>query len=149
MFHRITLIGRVGQDPEMRYTPEGVAVANFSVATTTQVKKQTDTGERPCPQGWKESYNGKYWEVTTWWRVSCWRGLADTVVQYLQKGRQVYVEGEVRGVAEDGVLNPRVWFTTDGTARASFEITARTVKFLGSSSNSSITREEEPPQDFF
>lgn len=132
MFHRVTLIGRVGREPEMRYTPEGVAVANFSVATTETVsKKGFNDQDRPCPTGWKESYNGRNWEVTTWWRVTCWRGLAETVNQYLQKGREVFVEGQVNGEAAEGTLRPQVWTGNDGVARANFEITARTVKFLG------------------
>jgi single-strand DNA-binding protein len=129
MFHRVTLIGNVGQEPQMRYTPDGVPVTSFSVATKTTLSKET----RPqCPQGWKESFNGRNWEVTTWWRVSCWRGLAETVNQYVRKGMQIFVEGEVAGEANNGNLNPRVWTGNDGVARASFEITARTVKFLGS-----------------
>ena len=60
MFQRVTLIGRVGQDPQMRYTPDGTPVTNISVATTEVVSKtMPGGGERPCPQGWKESYNGK------------------------------------------------------------------------------------------
>jgi len=70
MFHRVTIIGRVGQAPEMRYTPAGAPVCNFSVATTSTLSK---TASPECPKGWKESYNGKNWELTTWWRVSCWR----------------------------------------------------------------------------
>lgn len=131
MFHRVTLIGRVGQDPEMRYTPDGTPVTSFNLATSTTLSKNTPSGERSCPKGWKESYNGRNWELTTWWRVTCWRGLAETVNSYLSKGRQAFVEGEVAGEAVDGRLNPRVWTGNDGVARASFEITARTVKFLG------------------
>jgi single-strand DNA-binding protein len=133
MFQRVTIIGRVGQDPQMKYTPAGVPVTNFSVATTEFVSKTLPGGgERECPQGWRESYNGKGYEVTTWWRVACWRGLAETVNSYVSKGRQVYVEGTVSGEASDGTLNPRVWSGQDGVSRASFEITAQTVKFLGS-----------------
>jgi single-strand DNA-binding protein len=128
MFHRVTLIGHVGQEPQMRYTPAGVPVASFSVATKTTVSKETTP---QCPAGWKESYNGRNWEVTTWWRVTCWRQLAELVNQYVRKGMQVFVEGEVAGEAANGNLNPRVWTGNDGTARASFELTARTVKFLG------------------
>ena len=107
MFHRVTLIGRVGQDPQMRYTPDGTPVTSFSVATTTTLGKTLPGGgERPCPNGWKESYNGRNWELTTWWRVTCWRGLAETVSSYLTKGRQVFVEGEVRGEA---AAHPACW----------------------------------------
>lgn len=135
MFQRMTLIGYVGQDPQMRYTPDGTPVTDFSVATKETVSKtKFDGSERPCPQGWKESYNGRNWEVTTWFRVTCWRGLAEAVNQYVNKGQMVFVEGTVRGEASDGSLNPRVWTGNDGVARASFELTARTIKFLGKGS---------------
>jgi single-strand DNA-binding protein len=151
MFHRVTLIGNVGQDPQMRYTPDGVAVTTISVATKETISKSMPGGgERSCPQGWKESYNGKNWEVTTWWRVTCWRGLAETVNQYLSKGQQVYVEGQVGGEAAEGTQNPRVWTGNDGVARASYEITARTVKFLGSRGEtpSGPPMGEPPPESF-
>ncbi|MFC2036697.1 single-stranded DNA-binding protein [Chloroflexota bacterium] len=147
MFHRVTLIGNVGQDPQMRYTQDGTPVTSFSVATSTSLSKAT----RPeCPNGWKESYNGKNWELTTWWRVTCWRGLAETVNQYLTKGRQVFVEGEVGGESVDGNQNPRVWTGNDGVARASFEVTARTVKFLGGRGDSAAGAPigEPPPEGF-
>ena len=121
----MTIIGRIGQDPEMRYMPDGTAVTNFSVATTNS------TGhDRACPKGWKESYNGKRWEVTTWFRVAAWGKLAETVNQHCKKGMLVFVEGELAGEASDGNLNPRVWAGKDGAARANFELTARNVKFL-------------------
>lgn len=132
MFQRVSLIGYVGQDPEMRYTESGVPVTSFSLATKETISKSLpDGGERPCPNGWKESYNGRNWEVTTWWRVTCWRGLAETVTKYVGKGRMLFVEGVVQGEAHDGALNPRVWTGQDGTPRASFELRADTVKFLG------------------
>jgi single-strand DNA-binding protein len=147
MFHRVTLIGRVGQDPQMRYTPDGIPVTNFSVATTTLRSKERTTD---CPNGWKESYNGKNWELTTWWRVTCWRDLAETVNSYLSKGRQVFVEGEMSGDAANGSQNPRVWTGNDGVARASFEITARTVKFLGGRDEGAAgpPLDEPPPEGF-
>lgn len=147
MFHRVTLIGRVGQDPQMRYTPDGVPVTNFSVATTIMRNKERTPD---CPNGWKESYNGRNWELTTWWRVTCWRDLAETVNSYLSKGRQVFVEGEVSGDAANGSLNPRVWTGNDGVARASFEITARTVKFLGGRDEGTAGApvSEPPPEGF-
>ncbi len=137
MFHRVTLIGRVGQDPQMRYTPDGVPVTSLSVATTSRMGKTLPTGgERPCPSGWKDSFNGKYWELTTWWRVTCWRQLAETVNQYIHKGMLVFVEGEVTGDARDGQQWPRTYTANDGTVRAAnYEITARTIKMLS-------TREE-------
>jgi single-stranded DNA-binding protein len=68
MFHRITIIGFVGQDPQMRYTEDGTPVCNFSVATRQVVSKERIA---TCPDGWKESLNGKNWELTTWLRVTC------------------------------------------------------------------------------
>jgi single-strand DNA-binding protein len=148
MFHRVTLIGNVGQEPQMRYTPDGVPVTSFSVATTQTISKE----QRPeCPNGWKESYNGRNWELTTWWRVTCWRGLAETVNAYVSKGRQVYVEGEVTGDSSNGTQNPRVWTGNDGVARASYEITARTVKFLGGRGESEAAGPsvgDPPPEGF-
>jgi single-strand DNA-binding protein len=152
MFHRVTLIGRVGQDPQMRYTPDGTPVTSFSVATTTTLGKTLPSGgERPCPNGWKESYNGKNWELTTWWRVTCWRGLAETVNTYLTKGRQVFVEGEVTGEARDGQQWPRTYTSGDGTVRAAnYEITARTVKFLAAPEEGAAGPPigEAPPEGF-
>ena len=147
MFQRVTLIGNVGQDPQMRYTPDGTPVTNISVATKTTVSKDKSPN---CPTGWKESYNGRNWELTTWWRVTCWRGLAETVNQYVNKGMQVFVEGEVSGEAVDGSQNPRVWTGNDGTPRASFEITARTVKFLGGRGDaaSGAPVGEPPPEGY-
>jgi len=149
MFHRVTLIGNVGQEPQMRYTPSGVPVTTISVATKTSVSKER-TPE--CPNGWRDSYNGRNWELTTWWRVTCWRGLAETVNQYVNKGMQVFVEGEIKGDAVDGSQNPQVWTGKDGTPRASYEITARNVKFLGgrgeAGSGAGAPTGEPPPEGF-
>jgi single-strand DNA-binding protein len=127
MFQRVTLIGRVGRDPEMRYTQDGTPVTNFSMVTSRLINKERNPD---CPTGWKESYNGKYWELATWWRVTAWRFLAETVNQYVTKGMTVFVEGEVSGETVDGNVNPQVWTGNDGVARARFEITARDVKFM-------------------
>jgi single-stranded DNA-binding protein len=75
--------------------------------------------------------------------------LAETVNQYLSKGRQVFVEGEVSGDAADGNQNPRVWTGNDGVARASYEITARTVKFLGGRDEAAGPPTGEPPPEGF
>lgn len=151
MFQRVTLIGHVGQEPQMRYTPDGTPVTNFSVATKETIsKKKFDGSERPSPAGWKESYNGKSWEVTTWWRVTVWRGLAETVNQYVTKGMLVFVEGAVQGEAANGTLNPRVWTGNDGEARASFELTARNVKFMSRAGEGTAGAPagEPPPEGF-
>jgi single-stranded DNA-binding protein len=68
VFHRVTIIGFVGSDPSLRYTPEGTPLCNFSVATRQVVSKERAA---TCPTGWKESLNGKNWELTTWLRVTC------------------------------------------------------------------------------
>ena len=152
MFQRVTLIGHVGQDPQMRYTPDGTPVTDLSVATKESISKtKFDGSERPCPQGWKESYNGRAWEITTWWRITCWRGLAENVNQYVTKGMLVFVEGIVQGEAEDGTLRPRVWTGNDGVARASFELTANTVKFMsrrGEGGGGAAPLGEPPPEGF-
>ena len=146
MFHKITLIGNVGSDPEMRYTGSGVPVATFSVATKATVRKEKTPD---CPEGWKDSYYRRHWELTTWWRVTVWRGLAEICNEFLAKGARVYIEGEIRGEAVDGCQNPRIWTANDGTPRASYEITARTVKFLSTPSRSeSEAYGEAPPAGF-
>jgi single-strand DNA-binding protein len=133
----------------MRYTPSGTAVTHFSVATKTSISKER-TPE--CPDGWRDSYNGRNWELTTWWRVTAWRQLAEMCNQYLSKGRQVYVEGEVNGSAANGSQSPRVWTGNDGVARASYEITARTVRFIGGRGDRvegmGPEEPEEPPPGF-
>lgn len=150
MFQKTTIIGNLGSDPEMRYTPAGVAVTNFSVATTTKISKESNPN---CPDGWKESYNGSGWELTTWWKVTAWRSLAELCNQYLAKGRTVYVEGEVNGTAINGSQYPRIWVGDDGNPRASFELTARVVKFLGgrgdSQSSGAPTEDEQAPPPGF
>jgi len=150
MFHKVVIIGNLGRDPEMRYTPSGTAVTNFSVATSTRISKETNP---ECPDGWKESYSGTSWELTTWFRVTAWRQLAEMCNQYLAKGRTVYVEGELNGTAENGSRSPRVWTGSDGVPRSSFEITARTVKFLGgrgdrTEGGGGAEGPEEPPPGF-
>ena len=145
MFHKVILIGNLGSDPEMKYTPSGKAVTTISVATTTKITK----GDRPCPDGWKESYNGKSWELTTWWRVSTWGNTAEACNQYLAKGSQVYIEGEVNGAAVDGKQNPRVWTGNDGVPHASYEVTGRVIKFLGGrgegAGTGAVRDQDEPP----
>ena len=106
MYQEFTIIGNVGRDPELRYTQQGVAVCDFSVAVNKRYK--TSSGEQR--------------EETTWVRVTCWRGLAETVGQYLKKGRQVFVTGE----ASVSAYTDRA-----GQPAATLELTANTVKFLG------------------
>ena len=114
MFHRVIIIGNLGTDPELRYTPQGTPVAHFNVATNRRWTNQ----------------DGTPGEETVWWRISAWGRLGETCNQYLSKGRQVFIEGEL--VPDPQTGGPRVWYDRDGQPRASFEVRARTVKFLGS-----------------
>jgi len=113
MYHKITIVGNLGNDPEMRYTPSGVAVTRFSVASNRRW-----TGADGTPS-----------EETIWFRVSAWRNLAETCNQYLSKGRQVLVEGRLVPDKETG--GPRIWTGNDGVPRASYEVMALDVRFLG------------------
>jgi len=113
MYHKITIIGNLGRDPEMRYTQDGTPVTNFSVATDPR-------RNRP---------DGSQAEETIWFRVSAWQRLAETCNEYLQKGRQVFIEGRLKPDPATGA--PRIWTGNDGVTRAQYEITAFTVRFLG------------------
>lgn len=110
MWQKIMLIGNLGSDPDMRYTPSGVPVASFNVAVNRR---------------WKAP-DGTMQDKTTWFRVTAWRQLAETCHQYLAKGRMVLVEGEVEVGA---------YMAQDGTPRGTLEVTARDVRFLGSRSD--------------
>jgi single-strand DNA-binding protein len=105
MFQRTTVIGHLGKDPEMRYTPSGVPVTSFNVATS---RKWTNA-------------NGEQQEKTTWFRVTCWRKLAELTAQYCQKGKLVLVEGDIEA---------STWTDKEGNARATLELTATNVRFL-------------------
>jgi len=114
MFHTILIVGNVGRDPEMRYTPSGQAVTSFSVATNRQYTNN----------------NGETIKETIWFRVSAWGKQAEICNQYLKKGSKVLVEGRLTPDKESG--GPRVWTAQDGTPKASYEVTAATVRFLSS-----------------
>ncbi len=113
MYQRLVLVGNLGRDPEMRYTPQGTPVTSLSVATS---RKYT-------------AADGQLKEETLWFRVSVWGKQAETVNQYLTKGRKVLVEGELVGDENGG---PRIWTDKDGKPRASFEVRAITVRFIDS-----------------
>ena len=111
MYQHITLIGNLGRDPELRYTPAGQPVTDLSVAT-----KET----------WKDQ-SGEKKDRTTWWKISVWGKQAENCNQFLVKGSRVLVEGTLRG---DEGGNPRTYQKKDGTTGASFEMTAKDVRFL-------------------
>jgi len=112
MYHTIILVGNLGRDPEMRYTPSGQAVTNFSVATNRQY-----TGN-----------DGQLVKETIWFRISTWGKNAENCNQFLKRGSKVLVEGRLIPDANTG--GPRVWNRQDGTPSASFEVSAQTVRFL-------------------
>ena len=122
MYQKVTIVGNLGRDPEMRYTPDGTPVTNFSVATNRRWNRPDGT------QG----------EETVWFRVTAWRRLAEVCNQYLQKGRMVLIEGRLQ--ADPATGGPRIWTGNDGAPRASFELTADAVKFIGG-------RGEQPPSE--
>ena len=111
-YQKITIVGNLGRDPEMRYTPNGQAVTNLSVATNRQYT--TSSGERV--------------KETVWFRVSVWGRQAETCNQYLNTGSQVLVEGRITPDKETG--GPRIWTRNDGTPGANFEISGERVVFL-------------------
>ncbi len=116
-FHTVILIGNLGRDPEMRYTPSGQPVTSFSVASN-----RSYTGA-----------DGQKVDETIWFRVTAWGKQAETCNQYLRKGSKVLVEGRLNPDKNGG---PRIWTKQDGTAGASFEVTASTVRFLSSKGES-------------
>jgi len=113
MYQSLTIVGNVGKDPEMRYTPSGAAVTSFSVATSRQYSNNA----------------GETVKETVWFRITAWGKQAEVCNQYVKKGMKVLVEGRLTADANGG---PRVWKAQDGTPRASFEVNANTVRFLSS-----------------
>jgi single-strand DNA-binding protein len=111
-FHTILIIGHLGRDPEMRYTPAGQAVTNFNLASNRQY---TDANGQPVKE-------------TIWVRVATWGKTAENCNQYLQKGSLVLVEGRL--VCDPDTGGPRLYSRLDGTPSASFELSANTVRFL-------------------
>lgn len=121
--NKITLIGNVGSDPEMRYTPNGKAVTSFRMATN--YRYMGSDGERK--------------EETEWFRVSVWGKQAESCNQFLSKGRRVYVEGR---------LHSSSWEGQDGQMRTSLEVSANRVIFLDRAAAVSLAEDGElEPED--
>ena len=138
MFHTLLLVGNVGKDPEMRYTPSGQAVTSFSVASN----RQYTTG------------NGEQVKETIWFRVTTWGKQAEVCNQYVKKGMKVLVEGRL--TPDKGTGGPGVWTKQDGAAGCSFEVNAATVRFLsgrgdgdstGMPVSAGMESAEIPPED--
>lgn len=107
-FNKITIVGNLGKDPELRYTPQGNAVCNISVATNE--KRRDKTGDMQ--------------DVTTWFRITLWGKQAENASKYLTKGSPVYVEGR---------LKVEEWSDRDGKTRYTLDVQATDMQFLGNS----------------
>jgi single-strand DNA-binding protein len=105
-FNKITLVGNLGRDPELRYTPQGTPVCSFTMATNERRKDRS----------------GETQDVTTWFRVTLWGRQAETASQYLTKGRPVYIEGRLR-IEE--------WTDKDNRQRYTLEVHATDMQFIG------------------
>lgn len=125
MLNKVMIIGRLGKDPELKYTPSSMAVCNFSVATTEKYKDKS----------------GVMQENTEWHNIVVWGKLAELCNSYLSKGRQAYIEGQ---------LKTRSWDGKDGQKKYITEINAKEVKFLGGEAGGVTTKtsQQEPTPDF-
>ena len=117
-YQKIIIVGNLGKDPEMRYTPAGQAVTSFSVAVNEQYTDKS----------------GEKVKKTIWFRVSAWGKQAEVCNEYLKKGSQVLIDGKMS--ADPSTGGPKIWTKQDKSTGASFEITASTVRFLLSTSSS-------------
>ena len=106
--NKVILLGNLGRDPELRYTPGGQPVANFSIATSESWNKKDGSGRE---------------EKTEWHRIVAWGRTAELCAQYLAKGRTVYIEGR---------LQTREWENKEGQKQRTTEVVANTVQFIGS-----------------
>lgn len=118
--NKVILVGNLGKDPEVRYLEGGVAVANFSIATSETYKDK----------------NGNKVESTEWHNIVMWRGLAEVAEKYLRKGMQVYIEGKLR---------TRSWDDKDGNKRYTTEVLADNMVMLGKKDNNSGNQQSESP----
>jgi len=118
--NKAILIGNLGKDPELRYTPSGVAMATFNIATS---------------ETWTNKDGGKETR-TEWHRIVAFRKLAEICGEYLAKGKQVYIEGRIQ---------TREWEDKDGNKRYTTEILANQMLMLGSRDTSDTGRSEGPP----
>ena len=122
-FNKIIIVGNLGRDPELRYTPQGVAVCNFSLATNEK----------------KRDKSGELQDVTTWFRVTLWRNQAENAAKYLTKGRPVYIEGRL-GVEE--------WTDRDGNNRYTLEVQATDMQFISAGPRSDEEYSGSSPAEF-
>lgn len=116
-FNKIILVGNLGRDPELRYTPQGTPVCSFSLATNERRKDRSEGND-----------------ITTWFRVTLWGRQAETASQYLTRGRAIYVEGRLR-VEE--------WTDRDGKQRHTLEVHATDMQFIGGNKSDSAEGSKE------
>lgn len=114
MYQKLIIVGNVGKEPEMRYTPSGQAVTSFSVAAN-----------REYPSG-----DGQRVKETVWFRVTTWGKQAEMCSKFVKKGMKILVEGRLTPDKATG--SPRVFTKQDGTPSATYEVTAEVVRFLSS-----------------
>jgi len=119
--NKVIILGRIGKDPEIRYTGEGTAVCNFSLATSEQ---------------WKDKSTGEKKEKTEWHRVVVFGKVAELCNQYLSKGRQAYVEGR---------LETRSWDNKEGVKQYTTEIKASSVQFIGGDDKQAPAQKQQAP----
>lgn len=115
-FNKIIIVGNLGKDPELRYTPQGTAVCSFSVATNEK----------------KKDKSGELQDVTTWFRVTLWNRQAENASKYLTKGSPVYVEGRLR-VEE--------WTDRDGNNRYTLEVQGSDMQFISGGRSDDMSHE--------
>ena len=121
-FNKIIIVGNLGRDPELRYTPQGVAVCDFSMATNER----------------KRDKSGEMQEVATWFRVTLWRNQAENAAKYLKKGSQVFIEGR---------LSLEEWTDRDGNTRQTLQVNASDMHFIGSRGDApSSTGDDSEPE---
>lgn len=122
-FNKIIVVGNLGRDPELRYTPQGSAVCSFSVATS---EKRRDKG-------------GDMQDITTWFRVTLWNKQAELASKYLTKGNSVYIEGRLR-IEE--------WTDKDGKTRSTLEVNGTEMQFIGGARAEGYSPDSENSNDF-
>lgn len=106
-FNKIIIVGNLGRDPELRYTPQGDAVCSFAVATNER----------------KKDKSGEFQDITTWFKVTLWRRMAENAAKYLSKGSSVYIEGR---------LHMEEWTDREGKARYTLGVQGTEMQFIGS-----------------
>ena len=122
--NKAILIGHLGSDPEVRYTPDGTAVANFNIATSRE---------------WKDRATGEKKKQTEWHRIVVFRRLAEICGEYLSKGSQIYIEGH---------LQTREWQDKDGNKRTTTEIVASQMQMLGSRGSNQSSGQSSGPSSY-